>query len=53
VKARFAEHNAAAADLQARQSEARQTLDAERARYEEIEATFNRLERELDNAGGP
>lgn len=48
LKARIAEHNAVTPDLQARLVEARQSLEAERARYDELEAAFNRLDRELD-----
>jgi hypothetical protein len=48
LKSRIAEQNAASPDLQARLVEAKQSLEAERARYEELEAAFQRLDRDLE-----
>jgi hypothetical protein len=48
LKARLAEHAAATTDVQARLQEAKQSLEADRARYDELEAAFNRLDRELE-----
>jgi chromosome segregation ATPase len=49
-KARLADHGAATSDLQSRQAQARQALETESARYDEIEALMAALERELDKA---
>jgi hypothetical protein len=48
LKERVSESLRSSSDLQTRLMEARQTLDAERAKYEELEAAFQRLDRELE-----
>jgi hypothetical protein len=49
-KARLADHGAATSELQARQAQARHAVETESARYDELEALMNALERELDKA---
>lgn len=51
LKRRQADASTAASELQTRQAHARQALDAERARYEELESLFSRLDQELGKSG--
>lgn len=48
LKERITEHQRASSDVQARLMEARQALEADRAKHEELEAAFQRLDRELE-----
>jgi hypothetical protein len=45
---RMMEQGSATRAIEARLAEARQALDAERARYDELDAAFQRLERDLE-----
>ena len=47
LKRRLADDSAAASELQTRQAHAKQALEAERARYDELESLFGRMEQEL------
>lgn len=48
VNRRMHEHGATASGFQSRLTEARHAVDVERARYEEIEVAFSRLDRDLE-----
>ena len=47
LEAQLKQESANLATLEARRAEANQTLETERARYEELSARFDQLERDL------
>ena len=51
LKARLADRDAEVEKIEARLAQARQALAAETARYDELEASFNDLDRQLQRSG--